>query len=188
MPSVRNSLAARLRDHFGAYAADKRGVAAVEFALIAAPFFFLIFGLLEVCILFIMTAILDHGVAEASRPLRTGAVQEAEMNAEEYRELICAQLMGMMDCENRLHFDVQTVSGFNNTPTGTPIDSAGLVDNSSFGFNPGGPNDIVAVRVFYEWDLLTPGLTAPLANMHGNKHLIQSNAVFRNEPFGSDFE
>lgn len=186
MLRIRNSLSARLRARFERYAADNRGVAAVEFALIAAPFFFLIFGLLEVCIIFIMAAILDHGVADATRPLRTGAVQQAGLTAQEFREIVCSELMGMMDCENKLYIDVQTISGFANTPTGTPLDTAGLIDDDTFGFSPGGPNDIVAVRVFYEWDLLTPGLTAPLANMAGHKHLLQSNAVFRNEPFGSE--
>lgn len=188
MPSARYSLSARMRDRFVRYARDNRGVAAVEFALIAAPFFFLIFGLLEVCMIFIMAAILDHGVANAARPLRTGAAQSAGMSAEEFREALCSEMMGMMDCDNRLFFDVQTVSGFSSTPSGSPLDVAGLIDDEDFGFAPGGPNEIVAVRVFYEWDLFTPGMTAPLANMAGNKHLIQSNAVFRNEPFGSESE
>ena len=188
MPSARYSLAARLRERFTRYARDNRGAAAVEFALIAAPFFFLIFGLLEVCMIFIMAAILDHGVANSARPLRTGAAQTAGMSAEEFREMLCGEMMGMMDCENRLHFDIQTVDGFSHTPSGSPLNVAGLIDDEDFGFSPGGPNDIVAVRVFYEWDLFTPGLTAPLANMSGNRHLLQSNVVFRNEPFGSESE
>lgn len=188
MLRIRNTLSARLRDRFERYAADNRGAAAVEFAMIAAPFFFLIFGLLEVCMIFIMAAILDHGVANAARPLRTGVSQTAGMDAEQFRDALCSQMMGMMDCENRLHFDVQTISGFANTPSGSPLNVAGLIDDTHFGFVPGGPNDIVAVRVFYEWDLFTPGITAPLATMAGNRHLIQSNAVFRNEPFGSESE
>ena len=186
MPSIRYSLAARLQARFRDYASDHRGVAAVEFALIAAPFFFLIFGLLEVCMIFIMAAILDHGIADASRPLRTGAVQQAGVTPEEFRELLCSKLMDMMDCKNRLYFDVQTIDGFNHVPMGSPLNEAGAINGEEFGFLPGGPNDIVAVRVFYEWDLMTPVLSAPLSNMAGHKHLIQSNVVFRNEPFGSE--
>ncbi|MBY9066536.1 pilus assembly protein [Hyphomonas sp. WL0036] len=188
MLTNRFSLAARLHARLRTFADDKRGVAAVEFALIAAPFFFLIFGLLEVCMIFIMSAILDHGVVEASRPLRTGAAQQVSMTSEQFKELVCSELMDMMDCETRLHIDVQTVDSFSNTPTASPLNTAGELQDEGFGFNPGGPNDVVAVRVFYEWDLLTPGLTMPLANMTGNKHLLQTNAVFRNEPFGSESE
>lgn len=188
MLSIRYSLAARLRARLRDYATDRRGATAVEFALIAAPFFFLIFALLEVCMIFIMSAVLDHGVAAAGRPLRTGAAQNAAMTPEQFRDLVCSQMMGMIDCQHRLHLDVQTISGFQFTPIGSPINAAGLVDDEDFGFDPGGPNDIVAVRVFYEWNLITPLITKPLANLSGHRHLIQSNAVFRNEPFGSESE
>ena len=62
---------------------------------------------------------------------------------------------------------------------------AGNFDDSTFVYEPGSANEVVAVRVFYEWELITPYLSAPLRNMSGNKHLLQATAVFRNEPFGS---
>ena len=186
MPSsARYSLSARLQNRFKRFADDKRGLAAVEFAMIAAPFFFMIFGLLEICLIFIMSAVLDHAVAEASRPLRTGEAQGAAMDEDQFRAAVCGELMGMLDCNNRLHIDVQTIDGFASTPSGSPLDMTGEVDADTFSFNPGGPNDVVAVRVFYEWSLLTPLMSMPLKNMSGNKHLLQSSAVFRNEPFGS---
>ena len=58
-----------------------------------------------------------------------------------------------------------------------------LFDDGDFDFQPGSANDIVAVRVYYEWSLVTPILSAPLANMANGKHLIQAATVFRNEPF-----
>ena len=39
------------------------------------------------------------------------------------------------------------------------------------------------VRAFYEWELVTPIISAPLANLSGNRRLIVSTATFRNEPF-----
>ena len=64
------------------------------------------------------------------------------------------------------------------------LDEDGNLDTEDFGFDPGGSNDIVVVRAFYEWDLMTPLLSAPLANLSGNRRLLQSTVVFRNEPFG----
>ena len=52
-----------------------------------------------------------------------------------------------------------------------------------FGFDPGDAGDIVLVRVFYRWQLLTPGFTAALANMDNNQYLVTAATVFRNEPF-----
>ncbi|MEQ9504663.1 MAG: pilus assembly protein [Hyphomonas sp.] len=178
-------MSARLKSRWNRFAGDRRGATAVEFAMIAAPFFFLIFGLLEVCLIFIMSTVMEHATMEASRPLRTGEAQEAAMTEEQFREAVCAELFDMLNCDARLSIDVRTVSDFGSTPIGAPMDEDGNLENEEFGFEPGGPNEIVAVRVFYEWDLITPVLSKPLQNMAGNKHMLMVSTVFRNEPFGS---
>jgi Flp pilus assembly protein TadG len=179
------SLAARFKARWQRFADDRRGAAAVEFAMIAAPFFFLIFGLLEVCLIFIMSTVMEHAVSEASRPLRTGEAQGSATTREQFRQSVCAEFFDLLNCDARLSIDVRVVSNFASTPSGSVLDSDGNLVNQDFIYQPGGPNDIVAVRVFYEWDLITPVLSKPLQNMAGNKHLLESSAVFRNEPFGS---
>jgi len=179
------SLAAHIEARWQRYAEDRRGATAVEFAMIAAPFFFLIFGLLEVCMIFIMSTLMEHAVSEAARPLRTGQAQQASMTEEEFRQSVCFEFYEILDCDARLSIDVRMIESFAASPTGLPLDEEGDLENEDFGFEPGGPNEIVAVRVFYEWDLITPYISQPLQNMNGNKHLLQVNAVFRNEPFGN---
>tara|TARA_R110001606_G_scaffold132677_1_gene268638 strand:+ start:382 stop:942 length:561 start_codon:yes stop_codon:yes gene_type:complete len=177
-------LTPRIKRSWQAYANDRRGLAAVEFAMVAAPFFLLIFGLLEVCILFFISTIMEHAVSEASRQIRTGQAQTKGFNEQNFRAAVCDDFMGMLDCDARLHIDVKALSGFSAANIDMPIDENGKFDADGFTYNPGGPNDIVAVRVFYEWSLMTPFMTAPLANMADSKFLVQANAVFRNEPFG----
>ena len=177
-------IAARLRRKFAAWAAERRGAAAVEFALVAAPFLFIIFGLMEVCLLFIMSTTLEYAVAEASREIRTGQAQEAGFSQLDFRNSVCSDMFGLMGCDSNLHIDVQRLSGFSSMNLGNPVDADGNFDGSGFAFQPGGANDIVAVRVYYEWTLVTPILSKPLANLANGKHLIQASAVFRNEPFG----
>jgi len=168
-----------------AFAADKRGIAAVEFALIAAPFFFLIFGLLEVCVIFIMSSVLEHGASEASRAIRTGQFQAGGFGQLAFKNAVCAELFDLMSCGDRLSLDVKTFANFAGTSNPSPIDPSGDLDDSTFTFSPGGQNDIVVIRVFYEWDLLVPVLSKPLANMSGNRRLLQATIAFRNEPFGN---
>ena len=176
---------ARFKSRCRRFADDHRGAAAVEFAMIAAPFFFLIFGLLEVCLIFIMSTVMEHATSEVSRPLRTGEAQKAAMTENQFRVAVCAELFDMLDCDARLSIDVRTIANFASSPVGAPMDDDGNLENDNFVFEPGGPNEIVAVRVFYEWDLITPILSKPLQNMAGNKHLLMVSTVFRNEPFGS---
>ena len=177
-------LATRLRRTFADWARQHRGQAAVEFALIAAPFFFLIFGLMELCLIFIMSTVLEHSVSDASREIRTGQAQEAGFSEVEFRKSVCAKMFGLMGCDSNLHIDVKRLASFSAAELNSPIDANGKFDDSKFDFQPGGANEIVAVRVYYEWSLVTPILSAPLANMANGKHLIQATAVFRNEPFG----
>ena len=177
-------LTSRLYRRLEAWADDKRGQTAVEFALIAAPFFFIIFGLMEICLIFIMTTVLEHAVSDSSREIRTGQAQEAGFSEVEFRNSVCDKLFGLMGCDSNLHIDVKRLSNFSSADLSSPLDSDGNFDDGSFDFQPGGANDIVAVRVYYEWSLVTPIMSAPLVNMANGKHLIQASAVFRNEPFG----
>lgn len=177
-------LTARFRTRWENFAKDRRGATAVEFAMIAAPFLFLIFGLIEVCMIFIVSSLMEHAVSEAARPLRTGEAQNAAMSLEEFRQNVCFEFYEILDCSDRLSIDVRTIDGFADAPADLPLDEDGNISDQDFGFDPGGANEIVAVRVFYAWDLITPFISQPLQNMSGNRHLLSATAVFRNEPFG----
>lgn len=176
--------APRLKKSIETWAEDKRGIAAVEFALIATPFFFLIFGLLEVCVLFIMSSVLEHGVNEAARGIRTGQMQENGFGQVAFKNSVCAELFDLLDCDAKLRFDVKTFNSFSETQNPSALDADGNLDDSDFDFDMGDANDIVVVRVFYEWQLITPLLSQPLSNMSDDRRLLQATVAFRNEPFG----
>lgn len=173
------------KDRFEQFASDKRGLAAVEFALIAIPFFLLIFGLLEVCVIFIMSSVLEHGASEVAREIRTGQLQQAGVSEADFKTKLCGELFNLMSCDSKLHTDVATFTSFATTGNPSPIDPTTRDLNDTFGYSLGAQNEIVVVRVFYEWDLLIPIMSAPLANMSGNRRLLQATVAFRNEPFGN---
>jgi len=50
-------------------------------------------------------------------------------------------------------------------------------------YNPGGPGDIVVVRMFYPWQLFVTGLGYNIANMTGSQRLLYGTAAFQNEPY-----
>jgi Flp pilus assembly protein TadG len=58
---------------------DRRGSVAIEFSLIAIPFFMLLFGVLEVGIIFFGSSMLEKATADAGRLIRTGQAQEQQM-------------------------------------------------------------------------------------------------------------
>ena len=177
-------LTARLQSKAEAWCHDRKGAAAVEFALVAIPFFFLIFGILEICLIFIMSSVLEYSVSEAARKIRTGQAQESGYTKVEFRRDICNGFFKLLSCDDKLHIDVRSMNSFRLADLSTPKDKDGNVEDVGFIYDPGEANEIVVVRVFYEWPIITPIISAPLVDLPNNRHLLQANAVFRNEPFG----
>lgn len=170
--------------HWCRFLRQERGAAAVEFALVAAPFLVLLVGLLEVCLIFIATTTLEHGAAEASRRVRTGELQQSGASAEAYKQIVCKNTFGLLDCGKRLHVDVRVFDDFGNASGKDPIKN-GKVNEDDLQFNAGAGSDIVLARVYYEWNIITPVIGKPMANLNGDKRLLQASVAFRNEPFNT---
>lgn len=168
---------------FRRFKKDQSGANAVEFAIIAAPFLVLLIGLFEICLIFIATTTMEHGIAEAARRIRTGELQESGASAESFKKLICDNTFGILDCGNRLKVDVRVFDDFDSAKGEDPLKD-GAVDDSKLSFDAGEGSDIVLARVFYEWQIITPMLGKPMSNMDGDKRLLQASVAFRNEPFG----
>lgn len=173
---------ARITARTRAFMRDRQGATAVEFALVATPFFLLIFAILEIALIFFASAIIENAVADAARDIRTGELQTAGGGETEFRAAICQQIRTVADC-SRLRVDVRTFENFASTQFDPPVGDDGELDDSGFSFTPGDAQDIIVVRVFYDWQLLGPGMINGLANMPGNRRLISAATAFRNEPF-----
>ena len=180
-----NAMRARIKARTRAFMGDRQGATAVEFALIAAPFFLLIFAILEIALIFFASAIIENAVSMAARDIRTGELQTAGQGEVEFRAAVCEQIRAVADC-GRLSIDVRTFENFASTRFAPPVSDDGDLDDSGFTFDPGQAQDIVVVRVFYDWPLLGPGMINGLANMPGNRRLISAATAFRNEPYNEN--
>ena len=183
-PSLIRWIARRAPRTAARFARDRDGATAVEFALVATPFFLLLFGILEIALIFFATAVSEDAVSEAARDIRTGEVQTLGQTEVDFRGAICARIDVIADC-GRLRVDVRTFDNFNAADMGAPMTEEGELDDEHFTFEPGEAGDVVVVRVFYDWPLLGPGMVNGLSNMSGNRRLISSATAFRNEPFGA---
>lgn len=160
---------------------DQRGSVAVEFALLAIPFFALIFAMIETCVIYFATSNLDSVVANAGRQVRTGQVQAAGLSASDFKSMICDQMTLISDCDSGLFIDVRNFSSFGGVSFLPLIDEDGN-PSADVQFQPGGAGDIVVVRAYYSWGVISPGIG--LSNLEGGGRLIAASVAFRNEPFG----
>ena len=67
----------------------RKGTAALEFALIAAPFLALLVALFETALVFFAGRVLDEVTEEASRYILTGQAQQASMTQTQFQNYLC---------------------------------------------------------------------------------------------------
>lgn len=177
------------------FARAERGATAVEFGIVALPILVMIFGLLELALVFVVTTTLDTATQLAARQIRTGNFQTSANNTRaDFKTLVCGGMTWLSSkCPTDLFLDVQTFSDFNSLATVPPVDpttfNPGAANNPTpTCFSPGQPTDIVLVRAYFEWDLFTPLLNNALENMGSGsgKRLISSTTAFRNEPYNTN--
>jgi len=162
---------------------NEDGATAVEFGLVAVPFFALIFAILETAIVFFAGQVLETAVGDTARLIRTGQAHEDGMSAEQFKTTVCAGVFQLFDCDNGLSLDVRTFPDFDSIDLGVVVDEDGNLVTEDFNFQIGQSGDIVVVRVLYEWPVLVATLGHDLANLPNGKHLLSATAVFKNEPF-----
>jgi Flp pilus assembly protein TadG len=158
------------------------GSAAIEFAVVAAPFLALLFAIMETALIFLAGQTLETAVQNSSRLILTGQAQNQGYNMQSFQQAVCQNLASIFNCNNIL-IDVQTAQNFSTTNTSLPIQNGQLQNN--FTYAPGNPGDIVVVRLMYQWPVYVSllGLADSLSNMSGNMNLMMATAAFRNEPF-----
>jgi Flp pilus assembly protein TadG len=179
----------------GRFVRHQKGATAVEFGLVFAPFLVLMFAIIETAIVFFASQILETAVADSSRLILTGQAQnkaktDALWKADPYKEFktdVCDRLKVMFDCSKGLHVDVRSYSAFSGGDMSMPLKDGKLDPSFSPQYNPGNADQIVVVRVMYEWPIslsyLGANLTFDLSNMTGGKRMLMATTAFRNEPF-----
>jgi Flp pilus assembly protein TadG len=157
------------------------GSVAIEFAFVAMPFFALLVATIETSLIFFAGQTLETAVADSARMIMTLQAQNQNFDYTAFKSQICSRIHALFDCANGIQLDVNTASSFSGANTSNPLDANGNLTITQ-SYNPGGPGDIVVVRVVYKWPVWAQFFGINLINMAGNSRLLMSTAVFRNEP------
>jgi Flp pilus assembly protein TadG len=156
----------------------------VEFGLLAAPFVALVFAILQTAIVFFAGQSLETAASTASRLILTGQAQTAGWSASQFKQQVCNAITGIFSCSSGVYVDVETYSSFASVNLGMPV-SGGSFNSSTLGYNPGGPGDIVVVRLYYKYPVYMNLLGFNLSSLTGGYDLLAATAVFKNEPYAS---
>ncbi|MDB5618651.1 TadE/TadG family type IV pilus assembly protein [Tardiphaga sp.] len=159
---------------------NRRGSAAVEFAIIAPVFFAMIFAIIETALVFFAGQVLETAVQDTGRAFFTSTT----VSKTDYETAICNRIKVLMDC-TKVRNDVQTYAAGTVFTIADPIDSSGkFVD--SFSYNPPASTDTtstVVVRSYYQWPLFVTGLGYNIANVNrggsNSSRLLTATAAYR---------
>ncbi|HEY4944485.1 MAG TPA: TadE/TadG family type IV pilus assembly protein [Rhizomicrobium sp.] len=181
--SLSANLAARLRKAARRMRAEgEKASAAIEFAMIAPVFFLLLMGIIENGVIYFAGSTLQYATDDAARYVRTGQAQAASMTQAQFQARICSHISSFLNCNN-LQVDMQAYSGYTSANFSSPTLPSGAVNPALNNYQPGVACNVVLLRTFYTWRVLTPVLSTFLTNMTTGNHLITATAAFRNEPF-----
>ncbi len=166
------------------YFKQVRGSVAVEFSFIAMPFIMLFVGIIEVGLFFGTAVMLEGAAGDASRMIRTGQVQTSGDPVGTFSDKLCEQANLFVDC-GALQYEVIPVpdGNFASVAAMTPtFDVNG--DLISAGFDPGGSEDVIIIRVVYKYTFLTPLMGRLMeSTANTNQSRLMSTVVIKNEPF-----
>lgn len=165
---------------FRRFGRSRRGSVAVEFALIAPIFFGLLFAILETGVMFFAGQYLETITQESARMIMTGQAQTGSYTQAQFKTYVCNQVVALFSCGS-IYVDVQSYSSFQSVSINSQISSGSFVNTMQY--NPGGPGDIVVVRLFYQWPQIVTGLGYNVTNLNGNYRLLSATAAFKNEPY-----
>jgi Flp pilus assembly protein TadG len=159
----------------------QEGAAAVEFALVAAPFLAMVFAIIETAIVFFAGQALETAAADSARLIMTGQAQIAGYDQAQFKAAVCGKIYGLFNCNGGLSVNVKSYATFASIPLAKPITN-GNVDPST-SYTPGEPGNIVVVRLMYQWPVYVSLLGLNLSDVSGGKRLLMSTVAFRNEPY-----
>lgn len=183
-----------------AFRRDARGVTAIEFGIIAAPLFGLIFAIMQSSLAFFMQQGLRAALDAAARQVLTGEANNntAIVDGASFRnQLICNRgiLPGFMTCAN-IVVDVRPSSTSNFSGMQKSDVNSSFMPNGAQ-YTAGQPCQIMIVRAVYPMPSFLPLITWGAnfsfvqnitgLTMYNGKlvNMLTAASVFRNEPFVS---
>ena len=185
------SAARALPPMLGRFIKDRQGVTAIEFAFVAPPFFIIVLGVLTIAMQFFTILMLEVGVEQAARKLRTGQAQTQGMNLGDFKTLVCDAAGGAIACDGNLQVLVSSGATFAALGSGPScVTGSSMTQSAASGTSvsslTGSDGRAVMVTVCYTWSAGTTlwktlknfVSVAPLVN---GQSIISARSMFRLE-------
>lgn len=176
----------------------RKGVAVVEFALVAPVCMLLVCVFIDLSMVMFISNVMEGGLREASRYAITGSLEPGKTREEKIREIVVDHSYGLIAPADivisyKVYGSMQAIgqpepfvdqNGNGQYDAGEPftdVNSNGAWDSDQGAISPGGPGSIVAYTVTYDWKLWTPMAAEALGG--GGVMKLSATVAVRNEPY-----
>ena len=169
---------------------NDEGVAAIEFAIVALPFFLFVFGIIGIGLYFLASTSLEYGAESAARKVRTGEADKGDMTVGEFKQLVCDAAGTYIKCSN-VAVLVQHATTWSGVSPQSCTDSKGAMVGSTgqsgelIAKYSGGASEVVLVTLCYRWELADSFKFLKLGSGSDGSGpaIIQASTAFKTEPW-----
>lgn len=152
--------------------------------MVAAPFFFMLFAVMELGVIFTTESVLQGAMMDSGRLVRTGRADNEGIDESEFKEELCSRMsIFQSDCLTRAHIDIRPIPQFRNPDLPNPVQDGKAFDEDKTDYLIGQPGDLILVRVWYQQPVVTPFLSQALTKLDNGTIVMTATTAFRNEPF-----
>nr|WP_319483541.1 TadE/TadG family type IV pilus assembly protein [uncultured Cohaesibacter sp.] len=161
---------------------DTSGATAIEFAVLALPFFAFLYALLGIGYVYITSNTLEDAAQIAGRQIRIGEVASSGMTKDDFKGLICGSVaIPVQTCLADIVVDVTSDPDISNLDTDAPVTN-GVLDPTREQYDPGDPSDYVIVKAYLPMSSVN-SLFSLLDATNGPQFTLSTVMVFRSEPY-----
>lgn len=177
---------------FKTFLKKEGGATAIEFALVAGPFFWFFLSMFETGLMLFTDYALQSGTQQAARLMRTGQMQTGALPSQfqdkNFKEIVCEQSAIIIGCESKLSVKVQSLGGkladFKATvPNVLSVGPTVPGGSPTYACKPGKPLDNVVVIVTYDWKYFLPFMNSFSNIALPSTRRLVGYAMYQNEPY-----
>jgi len=161
------------------YFKRREGAAAIEFSFLVFPYLIISLGIIELSLMMTSASLLESATDRASRQIRTGQLQQSGGDPEtQFRDALCRSAVVLIRCED-IEVEAMELNSYGDY-TDANFDEDGNFVSS--GFDAGGSNSRILIRVAFTYEMITP-LVGQLLNGEDGSTMFISTIVMQTEPY-----
>lgn len=175
-----------IRINISRFKRNEEGVTAVEFALVAFPFFVFVFAVIELGVSFVAQQMLSSATEDLARKFYTGESTQENTTSDDVRNAICKRIKFLVDdnCLTNLSINLNNYNSFAEVPITNLVTKAGYLGLPAT-IKLGGPSTINQINVLYRWPAITNIMRMITPGIKPDDNIIPlfTTMTWRNEPY-----